>query len=173
MRSYLLVLGERQALAWVLRHQRMAFPARRWTEARRLELGDELLLYTTRSCWHNPNRDRGRVIGRAYVTSQVTLLDEPIEIAGRAFMSGCALDVRTLTAYRTGVELAPLVDCLAAFPKKETWNIWLRRPLLKLSSADATLVRNRLAEEEFPAVEQVPIYLENIRSVAAGGLTQS
>ncbi|WP_217572633.1 hypothetical protein [Streptomyces sp. GbtcB7] len=173
MRSYLLVLGERQAVAWVLRRQRMAFPARRWIEAQRLELGDELLIYTTRNCWHSPTRDRGRIIGRAYVASPVSPLDEPIEIAGRTFTSGCNLDVRTLTAYRTGVELAPLVDRLTAFPKKATWSIRLRRPLLELSTADATLVRDRLAEQEAPAVEQISTYLDNIRPIAAGGLAQS
>jgi len=47
-RSYLLVIGEDTALAWVLAEQRMAFPALRRAQAARLEIGDELLVYTTR-----------------------------------------------------------------------------------------------------------------------------
>ncbi|WP_330322747.1 hypothetical protein [Streptomyces anulatus] len=50
MRSYLLILGEREAVAGVLRHQRMAFPARRCIEVGRFEAGDELLIYMTGGC---------------------------------------------------------------------------------------------------------------------------
>ncbi|MBB0243279.1 hypothetical protein FNQ90_03925 [Streptomyces alkaliphilus] len=163
MRSYLLVLGEREAVAWVLRQQQMAFPERRRTEVQRLEPGDELLIYTTRGCWHNPTRDRGRIIGRAYVTSPVSVLDKPVELAGRAFTSGCDIDVRTLVPYRTGVELAPLVGQLAAFPRKTAWSTRLRRPLLELPSSDAMLVRDQLAGQEVPAAEQLSSYLEAIK----------
>ncbi|MGW3246560.1 hypothetical protein [Streptomyces sp. NPDC001070] len=50
MRSYLLILGKREAVAWVLRERRMAFPPGRRVEVTRLEPGDELLIYTTRGC---------------------------------------------------------------------------------------------------------------------------
>lgn len=49
----------------------MAFPQRRRAEVDALAVGDELLLLTTRSCFHNPERDRTPVIGRAVVTVQV------------------------------------------------------------------------------------------------------
>jgi hypothetical protein len=52
--SYLLVIGEREALAWVLRESRTAFPATRRAEVDRLAVGDELFLLTTRGCFHNP-----------------------------------------------------------------------------------------------------------------------
>ena len=64
-RSYLLVIGDAVALAWVLAEQRMAFPALRKSEAAALEVGDELLIHTTRGCFNNPTRDRSRVIGLA------------------------------------------------------------------------------------------------------------
>ncbi|MCX5267445.1 hypothetical protein [Streptomyces sp. NBC_00199] len=169
MRSYLLILGEREAVAWVLRHQRMAFPARRRAEVGQLEAEDELLIYTTRGCWHNPERDRGRVIGRAYATSPVRPLQAPVEIAGRVFESGCELDVRTLTPYLTGVELAPLVERLAAFPAKSSWSIRLRRPLLELPVEDAELLRGCLADAESPADELVDGYLEAIKPVTGRG----
>jgi hypothetical protein len=53
-RDYLLVIGDAAALAWVLAEQRMAFPASRRSQAMALEVGDELLIYTTRGCFHNP-----------------------------------------------------------------------------------------------------------------------
>ncbi|MFE5403739.1 hypothetical protein ACFQ9Z_20795 [Streptomyces sp. NPDC056580] len=168
MRVYLLVLGEREAVAWVLDQQRMAFPARRQTEVQRLEPGDELLIYTTRGCWHDPKKDQGRIIGRAYVTSPVRVLNKPVKLAGRVFTSGCDIDVRTLTPYRTGVGLAPLVDRLGAFPDKRAWGVRIRRPLLELSAADAALVRDLLAEQEIPAAEQLSSYLQAIRRAVTG-----
>lgn len=144
-RSYLLVIGEREALAWVLRESRMAFPPTRRAEVDRLSPGDELLIFTTRGCWHNPTRDRGRVIGRATVTSPVVVYDQAVEIAGREFTRGCGIEVHGLAPVGDGVELAPLVPRLEAFPSGNGWGIRLRRPLLELPAADAELLRNHLA----------------------------
>ncbi|MFO7252224.1 MAG: hypothetical protein DIU60_015865, partial [Actinomycetes bacterium] len=89
MTAYLLILGEREAVAWVLRESRMAFPPTQRREVDRLTVGDELFLLTTRGCWHNPTRDRTRVIGRAWVTGPVEPYGEPLTIAGREFTRGC------------------------------------------------------------------------------------
>ncbi|WP_055629843.1 hypothetical protein [Streptomyces hirsutus] len=167
MRSYLLILGEREAVAWVLREQRMAFPPGRRAEVARLEPGDELLIYTTRGCWHNPGRDRGRVIGRARVASPVKMLEVSVEIAGREFTSGCDLELRTLTPYLTGVELTPLVERLEAFPSGPHWSFRLRRPLLELNTQDSTLLRGRLADMERSADELVGEYLAADKPVQA------
>ena len=69
--NYLLVIGERAALAWVLAEQQMAFPVLRRSQAMALEVGDELLIYTTRGCFHNPTRDAGRVMALASVATSV------------------------------------------------------------------------------------------------------
>src|SRR5438445_169104 len=81
--SYLLVLGERVAVAWVLTQRRMAFPELRRTAAARLSRGDAVFIYTTRGCWHNPTRDRGVVIGQARIQSRPSRVDPALEIAGR------------------------------------------------------------------------------------------
>src|SRR4051794_4998457 len=143
-RHYLLILGEREAIAWVLREQRMAFPSTPRAEVAALAVGDRLLLYTTRGAWNNPTRDRGRVIGTGTVTSPVRVLDEPVEISGRRFSSGCELEIDGLVRYPGGVELQPLVANLDAFPKPEAWSIYLRRALLGLSESDADLLLYRL-----------------------------
>jgi hypothetical protein len=101
-RYYLLILGEREAISWVLREQRMAFPSTPRAEVAALAVDDRLLLYTTRGAWHNPTRDRGRIIGIATVTNAVRLLDEPIEISGRRFSSGCELSIDGLIPYPGG-----------------------------------------------------------------------
>ena len=143
-RSYLLVLGEREAVGWVLRESRMAFPPTRRAEVDRLTTGDELLIFTTRGCWHNPRRDRGRIVGSARVASPVVAYDEPVTIAGRDFTRGCDLTLRSLTPLGQGVELAPLIPQMGAFPNKKAWSIWLRRPLLELPPGDATLLQHKL-----------------------------
>ena len=61
-----------------------------------LTTGDELFLLTTRGCWHNPTRDRTRVIGRARVATGVETYARPVSIAGRDFTRGCGIDVDLL-----------------------------------------------------------------------------
>lgn len=139
--AYILVLSDRDAVVWVVREQRMAFPTRRLAQVQRLQRGDHLFLYATRSAFHNPSRDRGRIFGEAEVATAVTVLDQPVELAGREFTSGCDLKIRTLAAMRQGVELAPLVPELAAFPDGHSWAVRLRRPLVPIAGGDATILR--------------------------------
>lgn len=157
-RAYLLVLGERDAIAWVLREQRMAFPARRRAETAALAIGDKLFLYATRGAWHNPTRDRGRVLGLAIVTSPVRSFDEPLEIAGRHFHTGCQLRVDGAVPYPGGVELAPLVERMDTFPKPHAWSIYLRRPLRALPAADAKLLDRELRPLLKPLAQALPTY---------------
>ncbi|MFE9870250.1 hypothetical protein ACFYON_06360 [Micromonospora sp. NPDC005686] len=143
-RSYLLILGERDAIAWVLREQRMAFPATPRAEVAALNAGERLFLYATRSAWHNPTRDRGRIFGCATTQSAVHELDQPVEIAGRKFVSGCTLQIEGLVPYPGGIELQPMVEQLEAFPKRNAWSVYLRRALVVLPAADARLIDRRL-----------------------------
>ncbi|GAA3813315.1 hypothetical protein GCM10022226_37560 [Sphaerisporangium flaviroseum] len=169
MSSYLLILGEREAVAWVLREGRMAFPPTSRSEVNKLKVGDELFVLTTRGCWHNPTRDRTRVIGLAKVVSDVVAYEEPVSIAGRDFTRGCEIEVEQLTPYLTGVDLVPLVPRLETFPDKRAgaWSIRLRRPLLELAEADAHLLRDALATVSGEPADVIPDYLANIRPVSA------
>lgn len=144
--THLLVIGEREALVWILRSNRMAFPAARGPRLNHVTPGDRLLLMTSRGCYHNPGRDRTRVIGTATVTSLVTHLEEPVLVAGRQFDYGCELAIQSLAPYGGGVELAPLVPELAVFTNKRAWAAKLRRPLVTLGDPDAALLSERLSE---------------------------
>lgn len=163
--TYLLILSEREALAWVLEKERMAFPARRRAEVDRLAVGDRLILLTTRGCWHNPTRDRTRIIGTAEVTSPVRAFDDPVTIAGRDFTRGCDLKVERVTPYRTGVEVTPLVPELEVFPDTGpgAWAVRIRRPLVRLGSADTELLTRRLEAVAGDPAELVPEYVERVR----------
>jgi hypothetical protein len=142
--SYLVILGEREAIRWVLGEQRMAFPATPRAEVAALARGDRLFLYATRGAWHNPTRDRGRVISMAAAATAVRKFEDPIEIAGRAFHSGCDLHIEGVVPYPGGLELQPLVERLDAFPKRHAWSIYLRRPLLRLSDPDCRIIERGL-----------------------------
>lgn len=171
--SYLLVIGEREALAWILRERRMAFPETRRAEVDSLAVGDELLLLTTRGCFHNPTRDRTRVVAQASVTAPVLPLDPPVELVGRTFPRGCDLHLRSLAPYLSGVELAHLVPELAAFPDKANWSIRLRRPLVRLAEHDASVVRTQLAAiADEPRGDVLQEYLDRIKPVISRGMVQ-
>jgi hypothetical protein len=161
-RSYLLVIGEAVALAWVLGEQRMAFPALRRSQAAALEVDDELLVYTTRLCFHNPTRDPGRVMALATVKTGVHDLSEPVVFGDHRYTSGCALDVRGVAPFRVGVELAPLVTELHAFPDPASWSGRLRRALVPLDEHDATLLKRALT----PLLEPLGSHLSAYRRAA-------
>jgi hypothetical protein len=159
-RNYLLVIGDATALAWVLAEQRMAFPALRRSDAMALEIDDELFIYTTRSCFHNPTRDAGRVMGLAKVTTRVRDLAEPVVFGERRYTSGCALAIEGVAALREGVKLSPMVAELHIFPNPETWGMQLRRPLVPLDKHDATVLKRYLATLLEPLEHQLDAYLQ-------------
>jgi hypothetical protein len=120
MRYYLLPISDREPLEWILSASRTAFPSYRRREADALGVGDKLLLYTTRGCFRNPTRDRGRVIGVATVESKARELERPVEFGGREFPLLVELSFDMLAPRERGVELAPLISRLGrSFPKPE------------------------------------------------------
>jgi hypothetical protein len=164
--SFLLVVGERRGLAWILRERRMAFPPRRHLGVDDLAYGDQLFLMTTRNCLGNPGKDRSRVFAKAYVASSVAMLEKPLKIGNRTFDRACDLLIEGVAPFREGVELGPLVPLLDAFPNKREWKMWLRRPLLRLSAKDALLVASRFDPLSRIPDETVPAYLDWIGKVA-------
>lgn len=132
--SFLLVIGDRRALSWILHEERTAFPEDRCQVANRLRPGDRLVLYTTRGCFGSPSVDRGRLIGTATVATKVVSLKVPAEFAGRVFGRGCALKIGPLARVRSGPEIAKMLDRLETFP--QSWAVHLRRPLVPLDDND-------------------------------------
>jgi len=161
--TWLLIIAEREALAWVLDEQRTAFSASREREVAAVESGHRLLLYTTRGCFHNPTRDRGRVIGVATVLTKPAVLADVVAIAGRSYPIGCDLDIPAISPIHEGVELAPLVPALRAFPDPNTWSVRLRRPLLALSAEDARRLETMLNAKLRPREQVIADYIEAAR----------
>jgi hypothetical protein len=161
--SYLLVIGDVEALAWVLAEQRMAFSNWRRSHAGALEAGDELFVYTTRTCFHRSQGDVGRVMAVATVKTSAQDLREPVDLGGRRFTLGCELTVGGLAPFREGVELRPLVPELHAFPKPHAWTAWLRRTLLPLDGHDAARLQRELAPLLGPLSRNLGAYVEAAR----------
>jgi hypothetical protein len=158
-KDFLLVVSDREPLAWLLTEQRMAFPGNRSREATSLSPDDRLFLYTTRGCFHNPTRDRGRVIGEATVASSVSLLKEPIKFGELTFPLGCRLRVTGLASRGEGPEMADLIDGLELFPNRKSWAIRLRRVLAPLNKHDAQVLHNALSRVMKPPQESRSGYL--------------
>jgi hypothetical protein len=158
-KDYLLLISDREPLAWVLTEGRMAFPAGRVRLASQIAEGDRLFLYTTRGCFRNPTRDRGRVIGEATVTSPVVVLDEPVVFGDRSFGLGCSLSLTGLAPRDSGPELRPLVERMHIFPDPMTWSVRLRWALIPLDRHDAGLLHRELAPSMRPADTQMDSYL--------------
>ncbi len=57
-------------------------------------------------------------------------LDEPVRFGGREFSIGVTLRIELLAPLRDGVELAPLVKRLDAFPSPQSWSARMRRALV-------------------------------------------
>lgn len=147
MAVYLLVIGDREALGWILRTDQMAFPATRRSEVTALAPGDRLFLYTTRGCFRNPGRDRGRVIGTSVAMSPVRDLKEPVVFSGRSFVRGLSLRHESLAPLGAGTEIAPLVprlDCLRG--AGEAWAVRLRRSLVRVTDGDTRLLERTLRD---------------------------
>ena len=142
--SYIQVLSERAAVSWILSESRTAFSEASRPRAACLAIGDELFLYTTRGCFHNPTRHRGRIMGRTRVSSAVSELAEPVSIAGRYFTTGCDLEFELLAQPLDGVEIGPLAPKLSVFASREHWAAPLRRSVIKLSPSDAAVLRQQL-----------------------------
>ena len=158
VKSFLLPIADREPLAWIVTEQRTAFPHRRRREAEALDPGDQLFLYTTRGCFHNPTRDRGRVIGVATVTARSERLREPLRFAEREFTVGVPFRIERLAAQRQGVELAPLVKDLASFPNPRAWSVKLRRALVPLTETDGQLLLRKIDEVARPYPDAVASY---------------
>jgi hypothetical protein len=142
--AWLLVIADREALAWVLRERCMAFGRHRAREARALAPGERVFIYTTRGCFRNPTRDRGRIIADASVASRATDLDPPLELGGRAFVVACPLRIPCMTPLRAGVELAPLLPRLHSFAGAANWRGRMRHTLVSLVEADVSVISSTL-----------------------------
>lgn len=161
MADFILVLGDREAVGWVLSEQRMAFP-RNGGVVGSLRKNDRVLIHTTRGCFRNPTRDRGRIVAAATVTSPVAALLEPAHFAGREFPFGCTLHIPAAAPFRSGPSLTDMVEEVAALNHgARGWATRMRRTLVPLPLAsDYRVLRSALRRVEQPLDTVIEPYLQ-------------
>jgi len=141
-RPFLLILGDADGLAYVLREHRMAFtPKRRIPLAR----GDIVFLYTTRGIFRNPGAGRGLIIGRAEIISDIVKFESGLRIADRFYASGCHLAITGLVPLGEGLELRQIVDELETFhPHPKRWAFRIFSSFVQLSPKDASVIQEKI-----------------------------
>jgi hypothetical protein len=164
--DYLLPIADREPLGWIVAEQRTAFPAERANAAQKLRPGDRLLLYTTRLCFRNPTRDRGRLVGLAVVTKPSEPLNPPVRFGTREFPIGVCFRIELLAPQREGVELAPLVENLATFPDPRSWSARMRRALVPLATGDGDMLVRELRK----VASAYPTALHTYRQAELGSM---
>jgi hypothetical protein len=85
-------------------------------------------------------------------------LDEPVRFGGREFSIGVTLRIELLAPLRDGVELAPLVKRLDAFPSPQSWSARMRRALVPLTSHDAALLGREVSKVARPYPSDLETY---------------
>ena len=141
-RPFLLILGDADELAYVLREHRMAF-----TSKRRIPLtrGDIVFLYTTRRIFRNPSTGRGLIIGRAEIISDIVKLESGLRIADRVYTVGCHVAITGLAPLGEGVELRQIVDELETFhPHPKRWAFRIFSSFVQLSPKDASVIQEKI-----------------------------
>jgi hypothetical protein len=141
-RPFLLILGDADALSYVLRERRMAL-----TPKRRIPLtrGDIVFLYTTRGIFGNPGAGRGLIIGHAEIISDIVKFESGLRIADRFYTSGCQLAITGLAPLGEGLELRQIVDELETFhPHPKRWAFRLYSSFVQLSPKDASVIEERI-----------------------------
>ena len=141
-RPFLLILGDADGLAYVLREHRLAF-----TPKRRIPLtrGDIVFLYTSRRIFRNPSAGRGLIIGRAEIISDIVKFESGLRIADRVYTAGCRLAITGLAPLGEGVELRQIVDELETFhPHPKRWAFRIFSSFLQLSPKDASVIQEKI-----------------------------
>jgi hypothetical protein len=134
---WLIVLGEKTALEWVLQNQRMAFRAH--VPTTELRVGAPIALYVTRGAFHSPVRDESHIAALGKITSEVR--SEPVEVAGELYQSWCSLSLEVSSPLRRGLPFRPLVDQLEFIRKKQGWSMYLKRTLVQISDRDFSIIK--------------------------------
>lgn len=166
--AHLVVIGDREALVWVLENEQVAFPDPRYRNLfPALELGDVLYLYTTRGCFKNPTRDRGRVIGSATVSAAMARSSHPLHVRDRELPLQAPIDINVLASVDDGIDLAHEIPHMTSFPKPDTWSVYLRRSLFPITETDARRFDQLLASFTGPWDQRLDGYRLKAKVAAA------
>ena len=134
--GWLLVIGEVEALRWIIANGRTGFRSN--TRSGGIAAGDSFALYTTRGSYHNPNTCVSQVLGLGTFTSSVN--DEDVVIAREHFPKSVPLAFASLLPERKGMPFVPLVPKLSFIRSKTGWAPYLHSALVQVPDSDMRLI---------------------------------
>lgn len=163
--THLVALGNADAVRWVLSNQRMAFTEVGRRSAARVERGDKLVFYASLKCWPALGGEKrpksGLLIGDAVVLTDVTRLQEPVQVGGRRFQFGCEVFFENLAPLGSGASISELRDRLSLTAGRENFGQALRRTPVLLSPNDTRLLSKELEASATSFEESVDSYFSN------------
>lgn len=110
-----------------------------------LTAGDAIVIYATRSCWHNPTRDRAQVAAVGRIAAKVVHMDT--EVGGETMPQRCDLSFDVVMPERHGIPFADLVGRLALTRGREHWGPLLRRTIVPVLDADVAIIRRECEKQ--------------------------
>jgi hypothetical protein len=147
MSAWLIAFSEIEGLRWVLKHDRMIFSEGAARRAGDIQVGDKFVLYVTRGAFHSPTRDRSQLAGLAVVKTPVRRLGKAVTLAGREFVVGCGIELKSCFPERGGVPFGPLIQRMDFIRRKDAWGHYLRPGLVALSSKDFDVLHGVISRE--------------------------
>ncbi|MDV8015621.1 hypothetical protein R4P70_30315 [Rhodococcus sp. IEGM 1241] len=164
--THLVVLGNAEAVRWVLKNQRMAFSEVGRRTASRLSRGDTLVFYAGVKCWPalggKVRPKAGIMIGSAVVLTEVARLRTAAQVGGRKFEYGCEVFFERLAALGSGLSISDVKNDLELTAGRANYGQVLRRTPILLSSADTALLSARLESVTAPYEDSVGAYFGTV-----------
>lgn len=137
------MIGEAEALEWVLREKKMAF--RSHVRTSELAVGDRVAIYASRGCWHNPTRDRAQLAAVGVIRTSIS--QGSIDVGPETMPAWCDLSLTACLPSRQGLEFAPLTPRLSFINNKQAWGASLRRTIVRVPEKDLDLMEKALTSE--------------------------
>lgn len=143
---WLIVIGEREGLRWVVEHQRMAF---RDTVKGSPSAGDAFAIYVSRGAFHNPGRDEAQILGLG--TFKTGIERRATTVGDERYARTARLEISDVRPERQGLPFRPLVESLTFIAKKSGWAAYVRQTLVPIPEADLDLIAKRFRELPTPS----------------------
>ena len=134
---WLVVVGEREALRWIVKNKRMAF--REYINTSEIAARDEMAVYVTRGAFHTPTRDQSQVLALGQFASRPT--PRPVTILGESYPTSVGLRLSQVLPEREGMPFKPLVPKMRFIKKKSGWAAYLRRSLVRITDEDMATIK--------------------------------
>jgi hypothetical protein len=148
-RTWVVVLGDRDGLRWVVKNDMMAWTKGSARKAAEIRCGDGLILYVTRGAFHNPARGEAQLVAEVRALEQPRPLAQPFLLAGRTFVSACRLRFTLLLPEKKGAPVRPIVENLAFVRRKDTWGQYFRSGLIEVPGEDFDVMAQALRDAAY------------------------